>query len=95
MNFKVLLKTLTPSKNGCLAVFSILLKCCSILAFVVVPVAIAFGIAFAFNYVIVMAFGEAMADALGWSIIIAGWSWWLIIDPLYNRYKKIKLDLEK
>lgn len=88
MNFKALVKTLTPSKDGCLMVLGVL-------AFIVAVVAIVVGLALGLNYVLVMSFGAAMASNIIWAIIIAGWSWWLIVDPLYDRYKRIKREIER
>lgn len=88
MNFKALVKTLTPSKDGVLAILGLS-------AFIIAFVAIAVGLAISLNYVLVLALGEATASVVIWGIIIVGWAWWLIIDPLYDRYKRIKREIEK
>jgi len=88
MNFKALVKTLTPSKDGVLAILGLSV-------FIVAFVAIIVGLSIAINYVLVLALGEAAASVVIWGIIIVGWVWWSIIDPLYDRYKRIKREIEK
>ena len=87
MNFKALVKTFTPSKTGILMVLAIL-------AALTVLVGISFALAIGLNYLLVFAFGEKIAGMIFTGLVVAVWSWWLIGEPLYDRYKRIKRESE-
>lgn len=88
MNFKALVKTLTPSKDGMLLIFGLT-------AVLVIALVIVFGLATAINYVLILTVGEKMTTNIFTGLICGFWFWFLIGDPLYDRYKRIKREIER
>lgn len=87
MNIKALIKTLTPSKEGTIAVLALL-------AFILVLLTVAFGITIGLSKLLVYLFGEKITSMIFGAIFIALWAWWLIFEPLVSRYKRIKWEME-
>jgi membrane protein YdbS with pleckstrin-like domain len=43
---------------------------------------------------LVYLFGEKSTSMIFGATVIAIWVWWLIIEPLVSRYKRIKWEME-
>jgi membrane protein YdbS with pleckstrin-like domain len=87
MNIKALIKTLTPSKEGTIAVLALI-------AGLLVLLTVAFGITIGLSKLLVYLFGEKITSMIFGATVIAIWVWWLIIEPLVSRYKRIKWEME-
>ena len=87
MNIKALIKTLTPSKEGTIAVLALI-------AGLLVLITVAFGITIGLSKLLVYLFGEKITSMIFGATVIAIWVWWLIIEPLVSRYKRIKREME-
>lgn len=87
MNIKALIKTFTPHKD---LLFIPLL----VIAFAVVGGALA-GAAIGINYILVYLFGTHIANIIQFWLYGCMIFWWFIGEPLYDRYKRIKRQLEK
>jgi hypothetical protein len=88
MNWTALRKTLTPSLNG-LGLF--LLVGLITFLFVAVLVGLVFGISHLLTYL----FGKVVARWILGLCGLAFYGYILIIEPLIDRYERIKYDLER
>lgn len=88
MFFKALIKTLTPSKEGVIAVTWFTL---GILILSAILIGVLFGLSTALAYL----FGEKITMAIFMVVVVFIWVWILIIEPLVDRYKLIKWQLEQ
>lgn len=87
MNIKALIKTLTPSKEGVIQVICLL---AGLTVLMTVASAVVVGI-----YMVVYAvFGEATSNGLFFALAVILLTWYLIIDPLVERYDRIKWEME-
>lgn len=86
MNIKAIIKTLTPS----LELFSIL----GIIFIIVLIWGTISAVAIVINYVLVALFGEILAYKIILTLIAGWWIWYLIISPLYGRYKRISREID-
>lgn len=86
MNWKALKETLTPKVE--------------ILGYILLPIVLAIiaGIVLAMgaaiNIVLILVFGEAMAELIVTIIAVCWFSWLLVIGPLVDRYKRISQGLK-
>lgn len=87
MNYKALVKTFTPSKSTVVRMFGII-------AFLIVLVAITFTLAISLNTILTLVFGEKLAEIIIIGIVITNLAWLMIGEPLYDRYKRIKREIE-
>ena len=88
MNIKALIKTLIPSAEFAAAMIVLSL-------FAIVAMAVCAGVVVGIFYTIAYFFEEKTAGLtlmFGW---IAPWTYVLIIEPLIDRYKMIKWEMER
>ena len=87
MNVKALIKTLTPSKQGVIQVICLL-------AGLTVLMAIAFAVVVGIYMALYAIFGEVTSNGLFFALAVILLTWYLIIDPLVERYDRIKWEME-
>lgn len=87
MNIKALIKTLTPSKEGVIQVICLL-------AVLIVLMTVASAVVVGIYMVVYAVFGEATSNGLFFALAVILLTWYLIIDPLVERYDRIKWEME-
>lgn len=88
MFLKALIKTLTPSKE---AVFAVVFFILGIIIVSAILTRVVIGLSAALVYL----FGEKITTAIFVIVVVSVWTWVLIIEPLVDRYKRIKWQLEQ
>ena len=87
MNIKALIKTFTPSKEGVIQVICLL-------AVLIVLMTVASAVVVGIYMVVYAVFGEATSNGLFFALAVILLTWYLIIDPLVERYDRIKWEME-
>lgn len=88
MFFKAHIKTLTPSKEAVIVIT------CFILGILILS-AILIGVLFGLSAALAYLFGEKITNIIFMVVFVSIWVWILIIEPLVDRYKRIKWQLEQ
>lgn len=90
MNIKALIKTLTPSKQDVNQVIQVICLLAGLTVLMAIACAIVVGIYMALYAI----FGEANTNGLCFALTVILLTWYLIIEPLVERYNRIKRKME-